>query len=75
MSARLVNGWLEVPYDGSDRAQVAISAEPDVWRPAFLDYTDGQRVAKVRPPTGPRVAEVKLRVSGAVTPHGWLRIP
>lgn len=53
MKPRVIDGWLVIPYDGSDRVAVHISIEPDEWLPAFLDYdADGQRIAKVRLPAG-----------------------
>lgn len=48
----LSNGWLAIPYSGPDVTLVRIGvaaygAEPS-WTPAFLDYIDGVRVAKIR---------------------------
>lgn len=68
MSARIVDGWLEVPCDGSERALVEISADSVTWLPAFLDYVDGRRVAKVRPPAGALTpAAVAVRINGALS--------
>jgi hypothetical protein len=72
VSARVSDGWLVVPYDGDDRATVEISVQPNVWLPAYLDYADGQRVAKVRPPAGLTAATVSLRINGTVSTAGWL---
>jgi hypothetical protein len=39
--------------------------------PAFLDYVDGQRVAKIRPPAAsPSLANVQTRVGEVITDHG-----
>lgn len=77
MRAALVNGWVVVPYAGSDRATVEVSLAPDVWLPAYLDYdTNGLRTAKVRPPaTLPSATvQVRLRVDGSTSTLGWLTI-
>lgn len=71
----LRDGWLCVPYAGDDAAIVYLSVtarggEPE-WVPAFLDYVDGQRVAKIRPPAAPPYpANVQTRVGEVVTDHG-----
>lgn len=47
------DGWLVTPYSGHDLARVEIGVGPagqERWQPAFLDWVDGQRVAKIRPP-------------------------
>lgn len=67
----LANGWVIVPYDGPDTALVELAVD-DEWLPAFLDYVDGKRVAKVRPPVVPPTAQVRLRVDGSVSSLGWL---
>jgi hypothetical protein len=84
MSAHIADGWLVVPYDGDERATVEISVEPDVcsrdlrvtqeWLPAYLDYTDGKRVAKIRPPAGLTSVTVSLRVNGSTSTVGWLKL-
>lgn len=51
----VVDGWLMVPYSGPDNAdvQIAISARQlGPGTPAFLDWHEDQRVAKIRPPAG-----------------------
>jgi len=68
MTVALRNGWLVVPYEGGDTARVEIGVgNPPVWRGAFLDWVDGVRVAKIRPPEmeGSR-PKVQLRVNGSV---------
>ena len=70
----LSDGWLCVPYDGHDVALVRIgiagpSGDP-VWTAAFLDYVDGVRVAKIRPPAVTGRARVWLEVVGAATMVG-----
>ena len=62
----MVDGWLVVDYDGPELTVVEIGystiGQPE-WRPAFLDWLDGKRVAKIRPPvTG--VVYVWLRARG-----------
>lgn len=69
------DGWLCVPYAGDDTAIVYLSVtarggEPE-WVPAFLDYVDGQRVAKIRPPAGAEYsAIVRTRVGAVVLDNG-----
>lgn len=71
MSARLVGGWLQTPYVGSDFASTEIGVgtdRPEKWLPAFLGFdTDGSRIAKVRWSTR-RPRNVWLRVDGHVGP-------
>lgn len=70
MNPRMSNGWLCVNYDGHDLAVVRIGVaegqeQPRHMVPAFLDYVDGQRVAKIRhTPMGKRV-RVWLTFNGA----------
>ncbi|TDE40487.1 hypothetical protein E1295_31810 [Nonomuraea mesophila] len=78
MTARLVAGWLVVPYAGPELGRVHIATgrhQADEWKPAYLDYLDGERVAKVRPPapTGHPV-QVWIRVNGAATAVGHVTI-
>lgn len=77
MRARLVGGWLVVgPYAGHDMQQVRIRAtgERGGWvvdSPAFLDWDNGERVAKIRPHGSQRgVATVTLLVGGLETEVG-----
>ena len=52
-AAHIKDGWLVVPYSGSDLAQVHMAVgrqRPYEWHPAYLDYVDGVRVAKIRSP-------------------------
>ncbi len=70
MTAALAAGWLTVPYSGTDATLVEIavtrSVDADtVWTPAFLDYADGVRVAKVRPPAA---------AADLMPPSVWLRV-
>lgn len=70
------DGWLIVPYTGSDlaRVHVAVGNEPQVWQPAFLDWVEGQRVAKVRARNLPeRAQRVWLRVGDEITQAGTVR--
>lgn len=59
MNAQLKDGWLTVGFpegvDDTPVSYIGISDTRDAptqWLPAFLDYDDGRRVAKVRPPQG-----------------------
>lgn len=68
---RVADGWVCVPYTGPDLATVhlAVAAGPEPadgeWRPAFLDWLDGERVAKIRTtPDLPRRLRVWRRVNG-----------
>jgi hypothetical protein len=77
VTASLVDGWLCVPYDGPDAAPVHLAVtgrgeQPTQWFAAFLDYADGVRVAKVRPPASvpPRATVWVQTAGGGVTDHG-----
>jgi hypothetical protein len=62
--AQLVGGWLILPYKGSELATIEFKIE-DNFYDAYLDFTGGQRIAKVRPPTGwDRSKPVELWVNG-----------
>lgn len=79
MQAAIRDGWVVVPYSGHDLATVhiAVAQRPveDDWRPAFLDYDGGQRVAKIRPPQAAnRQVSVWLRVGDVVTPAGRITL-
>lgn len=73
MTPLIRNGWLIVPYSGPELARVfiAVGDRADAWRPAYLDWHDGRRVAKVRPPepTG-RARAVWLRIDDTATRIG-----
>lgn len=49
MVPKFVDGWVIVPYDGSDLTRCKIGLN-DYWQPAFKDWYGEQRVLKVRPP-------------------------
>lgn len=76
--ARLRGSWLEVPYAGHDLSRVEVGwrvgdglARPDSWTPAYLDYSDGERVAKVQAPERlGHAVYVWVRVDGAETSVG-----
>lgn len=75
MNPRVLNGWLTVRYDGSERLAVHISTEPDVWVPAFLDYLDGVRVAKIRVSAVPgTILRPKLRAGSTETAFPSIRV-
>jgi hypothetical protein len=78
VTTQLANGWLVVPFAGPEMARVEIGTgrhRADIWRPAYLDFHDGQRVAKVRPPaaTGQPV-QVWTRINGVVAHAGHVTI-
>jgi hypothetical protein len=47
--AELVDGWICVPYPGSDLQRVELSLDQSDPQAAFLDWHGDQRVAKLRP--------------------------
>ncbi|MGI5493894.1 hypothetical protein [Microtetraspora malaysiensis] len=79
MRAEIRDGWVAVPYDGPELGSIhiAVAQSPaeDNWQPAYLDYVDGRRVAKIRTPapTG-RPVGVWLRVGNTVTSSGKVTI-
>ena len=77
MNPRLVNGWLVVDTDAPDRADVQIAlftSKSKAFVPAFRDYEDGQRVAKIKAGDASGRAVVYLRVDGSETMVGSLTI-
>lgn len=71
MTARMRNGWLLVDYSGPELVLIEIGTGTGetIWKPAYLDWVDGQRVAKIRPPvTG--TTPVWLRCRDVVTRVG-----
>lgn len=72
MTAKIVDGWIVVPYSGRDMSKVFISVGGQ-WFPAFLDWVDGERVAQIRvPESSGRHLNVKLMVDDVVTSVGRL---
>lgn len=72
MSVKLEAGWVCVPYSGHDMSQVYIAVgDQEHWRPAFLDWSNGVRVAKIGEPerTG-RAVTIWLKVNGSVISAG-----
>lgn len=69
MTARIDAGWLTIPYSGHDLAKVEIDTGQG-WRPAFLDWYDGARVAKIRPPRTTGLVKVRIRVNGHASDAG-----
>lgn len=47
----VVDGWICVPYQGPDVAKVELGIGTGPFHPAYLDWVDNQRVAKLRPTT------------------------
>lgn len=72
MTPRIENGWLVIPYTGSDFSKLYIAVgDRDNWQPAYLDYSGGQRVAKIRVAESTAQArEVWFKVDGVVTSVG-----
>lgn len=67
MNPRLVNGWIVVDTDAPDQSIVEIgvlSRTSKAFLPAFRDYDDGKRVAKVKHTGDLARAVVYLRVDG-----------
>jgi hypothetical protein len=73
MRPQLADGWITVPYDGHDFAELHL-AVGGTWAPAFRDTRDGHRVLKVRPPAGRGRVSVRLSVDGQVSDLGWIRL-
>ena len=82
MRPKVSDGWLRVSYDGPELVAVymATGARPpkgeDEWKPAFLDWHEGQRVAQIRV-HGARpgqVVQVWLKVDGNITNVGSVRL-
>lgn len=77
MNPRVVNGWLVVDTDAPDRALVEIAVftkQTKAFAPAFRDYDNDKRVAKVKLGDATGRAVVYLRVDGAETMAGNLII-
>ena len=71
-------GWITVPYNGHDLSRVELQIGEDEPQAAFLDWDDGQRIAKLRPshlgdPQG--TVTVTLHVDGTPTTTGRVTIP
>jgi hypothetical protein len=69
-------GWICVPYEGADLAKVEL-AVGDAREPAYLDWANDQRVAKLRPahvgyPEG--TVTVRLYVDGVVSGEGRVTV-
>lgn len=51
MTVKATSSWIIVDCDASDLTEVFIAVgRPDNWHPAFRDWEDGVRVAKIRIP-------------------------
>lgn len=79
MKARLHDGWLIAGCGETGVTPVFLAVgEPDDWQPAFLDWVDGERVAKIRPhgPIGAGTGSrpVWLRVGDEISRVGRLTI-
>lgn len=75
--AFLHEGWVCMPYNGSDLSRVEIQAGGHPAAGAYLDWANGTRVAKVRPHAlGPiaGTTTVTLRVDGIPTTTGRITI-
>lgn len=58
------DGWLRVPYAGPEMAVIEVQLGAE-WKPAYLDYEAGLRVAQVRY-RGPLPAVLPVRVNGEI---------
>jgi hypothetical protein len=77
MNPRIVNGWLVIDLDASDQTSVEIaifSNNAKAFLPAFRDYENGKRVAKVRVGSANGRAVVYVRVDGVESMAGNLVI-
>jgi hypothetical protein len=74
LSATLFNGWVGVPCDADDLTPVFIAIGGGDWQPAYRDWHEGKRVAKVRPLLSGR-QQVILKVSDVVVDVGRLYLP
>lgn len=77
MNPRIINGWLVIDTDAPDRALVEIALftkNTKAFLPAFRDYEDGKRVAKIKVGDATGRAVVYVRVDGAETMAGNLII-
>ncbi len=79
MTPDVVDGWVCFPYDGDDLARVELGVRgTEVRLPAFLDWHDGQRVAKLRPAAlvgnAHRAVTVELHVDGVVTASARMQL-
>jgi hypothetical protein len=75
--AQLADGWICVPYTGSDLQTVELALDNGPFHAAFLDHLEGQRVAKLRPHTlgaTSTAGTLKLRVDGIITWQGTLTL-
>jgi hypothetical protein len=63
----LADGWLCVPYDGPDicRVWITVGGQDDqAEQPAYLDWSGGLRVAKIRPPAVSAKVSASLLIEG-----------
>jgi hypothetical protein len=72
VSASIFNGWVTVPYSGHELAPVYIAIDDrEDWKPAFLDWENGKRVAKVRPPSSTgKPMSVWIKANGYISSAG-----
>lgn len=72
------DGWLLASFSGDELAPVELGVggtEPEQWRPAFLDWADGERVAMVRAPTPGGHVQVWLRTPTSTALVGRITLP
>lgn len=77
MNPRIIDGWVVVDIEASEYARIEIgllNGNSKAFSPAFFDYVDGKRVAKVRPNGVAGRTVVYLRVNGVDTMAGNLVI-
>jgi hypothetical protein len=77
MDTTVQDGFVVVPCSGDGNVEIGYSnvvgKKPDRWYPAYLDYHNGQRVAKIRVPerlSKVVMYQVYLRDNGLVTKVG-----
>jgi hypothetical protein len=77
MNPRIVDGWLIIDTNAPDRADIQIAlftSQSKAFVPAFRDYENGQRVAKIKAGNATGRAVVYVRVDGAESMAGSLTI-
>ena len=77
MNPRIINGWLVIDTDAPDQANVEIALltkNTKAFFPAFRDYEDNRRVAKIKAEGASGRAVVYVRIDGVETMAGNLTI-
>ncbi len=77
MNPRIIDGWMVIDTDAGDHAVIEIAVftgSSKAFIPAFRDYHDNKRVAKIRLQQVQGRAVVYVRVDGVETMAGNLII-